>query len=180
MNILDPIIGDTTNLMVYKCNNHAIMPSYATISSAAIDLHACIDKNNVFTAYDEANEKFRKRVGEDRTVRIDPKERVMIPTGLIFDIPKDHYITVHPRSGTALKHGLNLINQTGIVDEDYVNETFILIHNSSDVTVQIRHGERIAQAILHRRNHINIIDKGFADSIPQKTDRTGGFNSTGK
>ena len=44
--------------------------------------------------------------------------RVLVPTGLIFDIPEEYYLKVYTRSSSPLKNGLMLANSTGIIDSD--------------------------------------------------------------
>ena len=103
--------------------------------------------------------------------------RVLIPTGLIFDIPENHSVRVYPRSGLSSKRGLNLINCVGIIDEDYVEEVFVPVYNNSQEKLRIFNGDRIAQAVLvfNQRAIIN-----YTNERPsRKSDRDGGFGSTG-
>jgi len=106
-----------------------------------------------------------------------PKWRYLISTGLIFDIPPGYYIKVHPRSGNALKKGLVTANNTGIIDEDYVEECNCIMINLSDDPYIVEHGDRIAQAELRQAESYVI---GRINNRPlQKTERDGGFGSTG-
>jgi dUTP pyrophosphatase len=50
------------------------------------------------------------------SITLKPLERVLIPTGLFFDIPEGYEIQVRPRSGLALKRGLTVLNTPGTVD----------------------------------------------------------------
>jgi dUTP pyrophosphatase len=96
---------------------------------------------------------------------------------LIFDIPEGYSVRLHPRSSISLKKGLVMPNGEGIVDSDYILETFIMLYNSSADEVRIKHGERIAQGEL-----IKTLDYSLEESIiipEQKTNRVGGFGSTG-
>lgn len=108
---------------------------------------------------------------------INPGERLLIPTGLIFDIPENHSIRIHARSGLSLKQGLALANAEGVVDSDYVDPTFIMMINNSNAVATIKHGDRIAQGEL-----VPVLQSEFQE-IPtppkQKTDRQGGLGSTG-
>lgn len=49
-------------------------------------------------------------------ITLRPLERVLIPTGLYFEIPEGYEIQVRPRSGLALKRGLTVLNTPGTVD----------------------------------------------------------------
>jgi dUTP pyrophosphatase len=113
----------------------------------------------------------------DGSVTIDLNERVLIPTGIVFDIPEGHSVRLHPRSGLAFKKGLTLVNAEGIIDSDYVEEVFVALHNISGKEQIVAHGERIAQAEMVR----SLVHKIFqTDERPErKTSRIGGFGSTG-
>ena len=110
-------------------------------------------------------------------IPIPPGERILIPTGIVFDIPEGHSVRLHPRSGMAFKKGLTLVNAEGIIDSDYVEEVFVALHNVSGKEQIVSHGERIAQAEMVR----SLVYKIFqADERPErKTSRSGGFGSTG-
>jgi dUTP pyrophosphatase len=102
----------------------------------------------------------------------------MIPTGLIFDIPTGYHIKVFMRGGTGLKRGIRLANGTGIIDDDYVNETALLLQNLSGEPLEIEHGERLCQGMLERNVETDLVR---IDTPPgQKTTRAGGYNSTGR
>tara|TARA_B100000085_G_C18450339_1_gene474595 strand:- start:677 stop:970 length:294 start_codon:yes stop_codon:yes gene_type:complete len=96
---------------------------------------------------------------------------------MILDIPSGYYVKVHPRSGNALKKGLITANNVGIIDEDYVEECNCIMINISHDTILVEHGDRIAQAEMRRTEHYAI---GRINKRPeQKTERDGGFGSTG-
>ena len=110
-------------------------------------------------------------------VRLSPGQRILIPTGLIFDIPEFWSLRIHIRSGIAIKRGLQLVNSEGIIDADYVEELFVPIINHDSGFSRIVHNERIAQGELVR--HPQYILEETPDRPLQKTDRAGGFGSTG-
>jgi dUTP pyrophosphatase len=106
-----------------------------------------------------------------------PGDRVLVPTGLIFDIPAGHSLRIHPRSGLSYKQGLVLANLEAVIDSDYIEETFIILTNQSDVDQTIYHGDRIAQAELIKSEEYVLWE--IFDAPTQKTDRVGGLGSTG-
>ena len=73
---------------------------------------------------------------------------MLVPTGLIFDVPEKHVLKLFMRSGMAYKKGLSLANGTGIIDSDYKLETFVMLQNNTDSLVQITNGDRIAQGMV--------------------------------
>ena len=107
-----------------------------------------------------------------------PGHRAMIPTGLIFDIPLGYSVRLHSRSGLAVKSALTLANHEGVIDSDYVDPTYLVMYNGSSVDVVIRHGDRIAQGEMIPDLAYEVLET--AERPLQKTDRIGGFGSTGK
>ena len=81
-------------------------------------------------------------------IYLEPGERVLIPTGLRFAIPKGFEIQVRPRSGLAVKHGITVLNTPGTIDSDYRGELGILLINHGKETFVITSGMRIAQIVL--------------------------------
>lgn len=165
-----------SKLGVYRLSEEVVLPTFATESSAAFDLRAFLDGSPV-EAFNEHNELELIEVHVDNKLPLFPGWRYKIPTGLIFDIPEGYWLSVNMRGGTAWKKGLSLANDTGIVDEDYVQETFVLVHNTTKTLVLIENGERIAQAKLERTVATDLEDLALPPE--QKTSRAGGFNSTG-
>ena len=99
----------------------------------------------------------------------------MLPTGIIFDIPEGYSVRLYPRSSTCLKYGLVLANNTGIIDADYVEENFMIFRALKPVRIEV--GTRLAQFEMVKliRPDCNII----TEKPKQKTDRKGGYGSTG-
>ena len=164
-------------MKVYKADPEAILPQYATKSSACFDLHACLIPHTTVKMYSWGNDEDIIHVNEYGIVIIPPFSRGLIPTGLIFDIPKQHSLRLHPRSGISLKYGINLINCEGVVDQDYVEPVYVALHNTSNVSFKIAHGDRICQAELVCDARYDIIETNIKPK--KKTDRNGGFGSTG-
>ena len=169
-------------LKYYKLHNEVISPKFATDGSACFDICAYLD--NPVTAYRMYNHKQKINPQtiqwsdiEELQLSIGVADRVLVPTGLVFDIPEGYSIRIHPRSSISLKKGLALTNGEGIIDSDYYHETFIMFTNTSADEVRIKHGERIAQGELVKTETYTI-EETF--TIPkQTTQRVGGFGSTG-
>lgn len=167
-------------LKVYKTNNYAEIPEFATEGSACFDLKACFTNETKIKTFNPWNKEVQvpvKNYGGKLGVQAHPGYRVMIPTGLIFDIDLGYVIKVYSRSGTALKHGLMLVNGVGVVDSDFVNESHVLLYNTSDGPVTIAQGDRIAQAMLQKTEQYQFEE--ISEAPAQKSSRNGGFGSTG-
>lgn len=168
-------------MKIFKENPRAKLPEYATKGSACFDLRACFDLGQQIVGYNPLNKKIlipTKLVGGKVSLQIHPQYRVLIPTGLIFDIPEEKVMKIFIRSSGALKHGLTLANCTAIIDSDYVDPTYILLMNISDSLVVVTDDERIAQAKLEDATQ-EILEETTEKPL-QKTDRNGGHGSTGK
>ena len=163
-------------LGVFRLHNDVEMPSLATEKSACFDLNAYLRKGETIIAYNQYGHKKEMILDQD-CIDMIPQWRYLIPTGIIFDIPTGYYVKVHPRSGNALKKGLITANNTGIIDEDYVEECNCIMINLSDDPYTVEDGDRIAQAELRRTEYYSI--EKIQERPQQKTDRDGGFGSTG-
>lgn len=164
----------------YKINEDVKDPVVATTSSACFDLHAYVPHGTEVVAYTTHNEKYNQTVlnVDSGMITIAPGERVLVPTGLILDIPPMCSVRLHARSGLSLKQGLVLANAEGVIDEDYVDPVFVMVTNISQVSANIKNGERIAQAELVYQPNYALLPIGEAPK--QKTNRDGGFGSTGQ
>lgn len=165
------------NLKIYKTNEEVQLPKKGTEQAACFDLSFQAYGKYEYTGYNARNAVFSRRFGDTGQIIIMPGDRVMVPTGLIFDIPEGYSIRIHPRSGLSFKSGLVLANQEAVIDSDYFHETFVLLTNTSSNSVTIKNGERIAQAEMVWSHPYEIVETKDAPS--QKTDRVGGLGSTG-
>ena len=119
---------------------------------------------------------FDVRAQLSHSVELKPHQRTLIPTGLIFEIPKNFELQVRPRSGLALKKGLTLINSPGTIDADYRGELKIILINLGDDNLQISDQDRIAQVVLSPVYQAAFsLSKEVANSL--RGDK--GFGSTG-
>jgi dUTP pyrophosphatase len=170
----------------YKLHPEAFLPAYATQHSACFDVRVCLPagKREVdMWGSNSVNYKSLAFVDDvqgtkDASVLIRPGERALLPTQLILDIPEGYSVRLHMRSGLALKGGLMLSNCEGVIDSDYTHQLMVPVTNTSTVNVRITHGDRICQGEIVEKIYTNIVQ--IADEVKGKTDRSGGFGSTGK
>ena len=108
-------------------------------------------------------------------VVIEPGERALIGTGIAASFSPDYYMRISPRSGMAVKSGIDVF--AGTVDSSFLGEWKVLLFNSSKFKVAILKGDRIAQAIPTRISQ----DKGFefVDELDATDRGTNGFGSSG-
>lgn len=111
-------------------------------------------------------------------LRLEPGSRAILPTGIYTAIPEGYEVQLRPRSGLAIKKGLNLINCIGTIDTGYRNEWGIPVVNQGLETVWIEDGERICQAVLNKYSTIEWEPVANIKDLSGE-DRGGGFGSTG-
>ena len=164
-------------LKFFRLVDDISVPQSSTTGSACFDLQAYLRSQSI-TMYNKWNEKSTFTADQFCVgIRVDPGERVLVPTGLVLDIPQGYSVRIHPRSGLSLKQGLTLVNAEGVIDSDYVEELFIPLYNASGISVQLKHGDRIAQGELVRTELYELVESTTRPE--RKTDRAGGFGSTG-
>ena len=136
------------------------LPSYATSGAAGADLRANL------RAPDRA-----------AGLTLPPMGRALVPTGLRVEIPEGFEMQIRPRSGLALQHGIGLVNSPGTIDADYRGPLGVLVINLGAEPFTIRHGERIAQAVI-----APVVQARFAlaGDLAQTARGAGGFGSTGR
>ncbi|MDR0298869.1 MAG: dUTP diphosphatase [Streptococcaceae bacterium] len=104
----------------------------------------------------------------------------LISTGIKAYMQAGEVLYMYSRSSNPHKKGLVLINSVGVIDGDYYNnpnnegEMFMQMRNITDHDVIVEKGERVCQGVFMP---FLIAD---ADDEADKSDRTGGFGSTGK
>lgn len=106
---------------------------------------------------------------------INPQERRLVSTGIAVALPPYSYGRVAPRSGLAVKNGIDVL--AGVVDEDYRGEVKVALINHGSEPFVISKGDRIAQFIVESitRPVIEVVD-----NLEETTRGVGGFGSTGK
>jgi dUTP pyrophosphatase len=169
-----------TDLKVFKCRENAELPHRATEGSSCFDISAALTVGERIRTYNPWNKECMipvKNIGGKIGFQLHPENRALVPTGLIFDIPDNYVLKMFIRSGTALKKGLVLANGVGIIDSDYVEESYIMVYNISDSLVVINAGERLAQVALEKVCLYTLSET--KDKPTQKTSRDSGFGSTG-
>ncbi|MCC6745224.1 MAG: dUTP diphosphatase [Acidobacteria bacterium] len=99
--------------------------------------------------------------------------RGLVPTGLAIAIPAGLYGRVAPRSGLAVKRGIDV--GAGVIDADYRDEVRVVLFNFGSTPFEIRAGDRIAQIVFERIAEPELLDV----EVLSGCDRGGGFGSTG-
>jgi dUTP pyrophosphatase len=103
--------------------------------------------------------------------------RALVPTGIAIAIPAGCAGFVLPRSGNALNHGIGLANAPGLIDSAYRGEIkVVLLNTDPDTPFQVHRGDRIAQLVVQRVEHVEWTEVSALDGL----DRGGGFGHSGR
>ena len=129
-------------------------PLRGTPHSAGIDLRAVLDEDEILVM---------------------PRKPVIIRTGVIMEIPEEHYGLLDIRSSYGIK-GLDLACR--IIDSDYRGEIKMVVKNDGDEPVVIKRLERIGQIVIMPYLHTTLEFVNERDLSPSGRG-TGGFGSTG-
>ena len=99
----------------------------------------------------------------------------MVKTDLALEIPEGYYGRMAPRSGLALKNGIDVF--AGVVDSSYRGSINAILYNS-DLTndFRITKGDRIAQIIIEKHYNFPL---EIVDTLSDTSRGSGGFGSTG-
>jgi dUTP pyrophosphatase len=104
--------------------------------------------------------------------------RALVPTGIAIAIPAGYAGFVQPRSGLALRHGVTLLNTPGLIDAGYRDELRVLLLNTDPTEdFEVLRGERIAQLVVQRVEHVAWQPVGELD---ESVRGSGGFGHTGR
>jgi dUTP pyrophosphatase len=144
----------STTVKIVNKSPHAL-PAYATAGSSGVDIRAHLEQPIV----------------------IAPLERVLVPTGLFFEMPEHLEAQVRPRSGLAIKQGLTCLNTPGTIDADYRGEVKVILINLSNEAQTIQDGDRIAQVVFQQVEKV-VFDQ--VDQLNETVRGAGGFGHTGK
>ena len=136
---------------VKKLHPDATLPTYGTAGAACFDLYAM-----------------------EGTVN--PYQTAIYPTGLSFEIPKDHVMLVFSRSGHGFKDDIRLSNCVGVIDSDHRGEVKVKLRGDDHASPHFAAGDRIAQAMILPIQQVSF---ALVDELSD-TERGGnGFGSTG-
>jgi dUTP pyrophosphatase len=145
----------SVTIKIRRLRDSAKIPAYQSAHAAGMDLAADLSA----------------------AIRIAPRERRPIPTGIALEIPPGYEGQVRPRSGRALAEGLALINSPGTIDADFRGEVKVLIVNLGDHPIEIHPGDRIAQLIIAPVVRAEVIE---TETLAETKRGPGGFGHTGR
>src|SRR5882672_6970566 len=109
-------MSNSQTLRFLKLHSDATLPTRGSAQSAGLDLYAIED------------------------LELQQGDRMAVRTGLAVAIPAGYYGRVAPRSGLAVKNGLDVL--AGVIDSDYRGEIRCAIINTGGEVVELPSGGR--------------------------------------
>ena len=120
---------------VRRLREDSVLPSQAYPGDAGLDLAAC------------------------ESVTLEPGERATVPTGIAVEIPPGYAGFVQPRSGLAARHGIGVVNSTGLIDSGYRGEIrVVLLNTDARHPFTVEPGMRIAQLVVAPVAAVRIVE----------------------
>jgi dUTP pyrophosphatase len=107
-------------------------------------------------------------------VTLAPGARAAVRTGLAVAIREGFYGRVAPRSGLAVRHGIDVL--AGVIDSDYRGEILCALVNHGTEAFEIEPGARVAQLVVEA---IATPEPAWANDLEDTERGAGGFGSTG-
>lgn len=144
-------------MKIKKLHKDSKIPTYASESSAGMDLYAYCPEEGV--------------------IAIGSGEIAKIKTGVAVEIPEGCFGGVYARSGMAFKKNLRLVNAVGVIDSDYRGEIVVGLYNDSHEKQTVTHGERIAQMVIQPYVQVELEE---VEDLSETERGTGGFGSSGR
>lgn len=141
---------DPRTLLFKQLDPKAKLPTRGSPSSAGLDIYSIED------------------------VTIEPGQRCLARTGLSVAIPEGFYGRIAPRSGLAVKHGLDVL--AGVIDSDYRGELLCALYNTGKTPISLPAQSKICQLIIEK---IVTPDAVWSEDLSETARGAGGFGSTG-
>lgn len=113
-------------------------------------------------------------IASDTNLNLRSGDTALISTGFSMAIPDGYYLRISPRSGLAVRCGIDVL--AGVVDSDYRGEVKVMLINHGHRDFWIEIGDRIAQGVI-----MSVVRGAFVlgQELPETGRGEGGFGSTG-
>ncbi len=104
-----------------------------------------------------------------------PSETKVVKTGIAIQFPEGYGAFIKDRSSVATK--MKLFTVAGVIDNGYIGEIRVAVHNAGPDVQKIKAGDKIAQLVLIPTVNFSVEE---VDNVVSADARgTGGFGSTG-
>ena len=104
-----------------------------------------------------------------------PREQKRVPTGVAVEIPEGNVGLIWDKSSISFKHGLKVFG--GVIDACYRGEIIMCLTNLSDKPFTLEKGHKVAQMIIQKFEHCDIVE---VEELSETIRGDGREGSTGK
>ena len=108
------------------------------------------------------------------TVVFPPHKQMHVHSGIAVEIPEGHVGLVWDKSGISFNMGLKVMG--GVIDSSYRGEFIMNLLNTSDKEVIIEKGHKVAQMLIQKFEHCDIVE---TDTLSETVRGEGREGSTG-
>lgn len=140
---------------IKRLYDQAKIPTYANPGDAGMDLYVTL----VGWGFDD----------------IKPGQARLFTSGVSMEIPEGFVGLIRPRSGLAVKKGIDILT-SGVIDSGYRGEILVNLVNHGNETVRICNGDRIAQMLILPVYQAELIE---VKELNESARGNGGHGSTG-
>ena len=127
-------------IKIKKLNKDAKLPTHGHPGDAGIDFYA------------------------SETVHFAPGKQERVPTGIALQIPKGHVGLIWDKSSISFNLGLKIFG--GVIDAGYRGEIIMCLFNTSKKEAILRKGHKIAQMVIQKFEHCDILEvKELSDTV---------------
>ena len=144
-------------IKIKKLHPDAVIPKYAKLGDAGMDLYAVDIKIHVDSLTDE-------------------NTKIIVDSGLAFEIPEGFVGLVFPRSSIQ-STGVRLTNCVGVIDSGYRGPVKAVFDIKDSSLIYYNKGDRFAQIMIIPYPQIEFEE---AEELSETERNAGGFGSTGK
>ena len=136
-------------ILIKKNNEEATIPTQATEGDAGYDLYSLEE------------------------VTLAPMARAVVKTGISIAIPMGFYGRVAPRSGLAVKKGLDVL--AGVVDAGYRGDVGVVLIILSSENITLEKQSKVAQLIFEKCHDVDWVE---TDDLSESERGDGGYGSS--
>jgi dUTP pyrophosphatase len=145
---------ETLDVKIQLLYNGSKLPEYQREGDCAMDVFACVE----------------------RPLKVSKGNWEVVPLGFAVQLPEGYKLTITPRSGLAVRHGVTVLNSPGLIDSNYRGEVKAILINHGREDFTVYPDARIAQCLVEPVPKTNWVEVDELDSTERGAE---GFGSTG-
>lgn len=137
-------------IKVKRLKEHAVVPSYAHMGDAAMDL--CSAEDYV----------------------VPSGKRQLVLTGIAMELPVGYWANIRGKSGLAYKKGISILG--GVIECTYRGEYGVVVLNTGEEDFEIKAGDKVAQVVVAP---VAVAEVEVVEELGESDRGDGAWGSTG-